>query len=86
MLAADALHTWSDIWTTLVLLVGLAGALRFDLPWLDVALAIPVSLMLVKVCWGVLQENLPLLVDQIAIATGSDSFGGHGGARGAELP
>jgi cation diffusion facilitator family transporter len=67
LLAADALHTWSDIWTTVVLLVGLAGALRFDLPWLDVALAIPLSLMLVKVCWGVLQENLPQLVDQIAI-------------------
>jgi cation diffusion facilitator family transporter len=67
LLAADALHTWSDIWTTMVLLVGLGGAIAFDLPWLDVALAVPLALLLVKVCWGVLRENLPLLVDHIAI-------------------
>jgi cation diffusion facilitator family transporter len=67
LLAADALHTWSDIWTTLVLLIGLGGAIWFDLPWLDVVLAVPLALLLVKVCWGVLQDNLPLLVDQIAL-------------------
>lgn len=67
LLAADAMHTWSDIWTTLVLLIGLGGAVWFDLPWLDVALAVPLALLLVKVCWGVLQDNLPLLVDQIAL-------------------
>ena len=67
LLEADAFHTWSDIWTTLVLLIGLGGGLWLDLPWLDVALAIPLALMLVRVCWRVLQDNLPLLVDQIAI-------------------
>jgi cation diffusion facilitator family transporter len=67
LLSADALHTWSDIWTTVVLLIGLAGAVWFRLPWLDVALAVPLALMLVKVCWDVLRQNLPLLVDEIAV-------------------
>ena len=68
LLTADAAHTTSDIWTTLVVLVGLSGAVWLKLSWLDVALAIPLCLLLVRVCWTVLRSNLPLLVDQIAIA------------------
>ena len=68
LLKADAAHTSSDIWTTAVVLVGLAGAVWLNLSWLDVALAIPLSLLLVRVCWSVLRTNLPQLVDQIAIA------------------
>jgi cation diffusion facilitator family transporter len=68
LLKADAAHTSSDIWTTAVVLVGLAGALWLNLSWLDVALAIPLCLLLVRVCWSVLRTNLPQLVDQIAIA------------------
>jgi cation diffusion facilitator family transporter len=68
LLKADASHTASDIWTTVVVLVGLVGALWLQLPWLDVALAIPLCLLLVRVCWQVLRANLPLLVDQIALA------------------
>jgi len=66
LLTADAAHTSSDIWTTAVVLVGLSGAVWLKLPWLDVALAIPLCLLLVRVCWTVLRSNLPLLVDQIA--------------------
>ena len=68
LLKADAAHTSSDVWTTAVVLVGLSGAVWLKLPWLDVALAIPLCLLLVRVCWTVLRTNLPLLVDQIAIA------------------
>ncbi|MEX0589213.1 MAG: cation diffusion facilitator family transporter [Cyanobium sp.] len=68
LLTADAAHTRSDIWTTVVVLVGLSGAVWWNLPWLDVAMAIPLCLLLVRVCWTVLRANLPLLVDQIAIA------------------
>ena len=68
LLQADASHTRSDIWTTVVVLVGLSGAFWLKLSWLDVALAIPLSLLLVRVCWTVLRNNLPQLVDQIAIA------------------
>lgn len=68
LLQADASHTASDVWTTVLVLVGLAGALWLRLPWLDVGLAIPLCLLLVRVCWQVLRANLPLLVDQIALA------------------
>ncbi|MFM7456143.1 MAG: cation diffusion facilitator family transporter [Vulcanococcus sp.] len=68
LLLADAKHTTSDIWTTVLLLVGLAGAVGLGQNWLDVALAIPLCLLLVRVCWQVLRSNMPWLVDQIAIA------------------
>jgi len=68
LLKADASHTASDVWTTVVVLVGLSGAVWLQIAWLDVALAIPLCLLLVRVCWTVLKANLPLLVDQIAIA------------------
>jgi len=67
LLLADAKHTTSDIWTTVVLL-GLAGVLLFRINWLDVAMAVPLCLMLLRACWQVLTSNLPWLVDQIAIA------------------
>lgn len=68
LLRADAAHTASDVWTSLLVLVGLGGAVAFRQPSLDVALAIPLCLLLLRVCWQVLKANLPQLVDQIAIA------------------
>ena len=68
LLLADAKHTSSDIWTTVVVLLGLGGALLLRVSWLDVALAVPLCLMLLRACWQVLRSNLPWLVDQIAIA------------------
>ncbi len=68
LLLADAKHTTSDIWTTVVVLVGLAGAVVLQVNWLDVLLAVPLCLMLLRACWVVLSTNLPWLVDQIAIA------------------
>jgi cation diffusion facilitator family transporter len=68
LLLADATHTTSDIWTTLVVLLGLAGAVLLGLNWLDVVVAVPLALLLIRACWQVLSSNLPWLVDQIAIA------------------
>ena len=68
LILADAQHTTSDIWTTVVVLGGLSGALLLKLNWLDVALAMPLCLLLLRACWQVLRSNLPWLVDQIAIA------------------
>ena len=68
LLLADAKHTTSDIWTTVLVLVGLSGALVLRVNWLDVALAMPLCLLLLRACWQVLRSNLPWLVDQIAIA------------------
>jgi cation diffusion facilitator family transporter len=68
LLLADAKHTTSDIWTTVVVLLGLAGVLLLGVNWLDVAMAVPLCVLLVRACWQVLSSNLPWLVDQIAIA------------------
>ena len=68
LLKADAQHAASDVWTTVVVLVGMAGAMIFQVSWLDIALAIPLALLLIKVCWQVLRQTLPWLVDHIAIA------------------
>ncbi len=74
ILVADAKHTMSDIWVTLLVMGGLVGVwqakvLNFpQLQWLDVVLAFPVALLVFRSGWEVLQDNLPWLVDEIAIA------------------
>jgi cation diffusion facilitator family transporter len=67
ILVADAHHTMSDIWTTIVVLAGLIGVWQ-GLTWLDIALAFPVAILVFKSGWTVLRENLPWLVDEMAIA------------------
>jgi len=73
-LLADAQHTMSDVWVTITVLVGLMGvwqARLLNLPqlqWLDVFLAFPVALLVFSSGWKVLKENLPWLVDEMAIA------------------
>jgi len=74
ILIADAQHTMSDVWVTITVLVGLIGvwqARLLNLPqlqWLDVFLAFPVALLVFSSGWKVLKENLPWLVDEMAIA------------------
>lgn len=74
ILTADAKHTMSDIWVTLVVLAGLIGIWQaetfnlFQLQWLDVFLSFPVALLVFRSGWEVLQDNLPWLVDEMAIA------------------
>jgi cation diffusion facilitator family transporter len=67
LLLADAAHTRSDVWTSVVVLAGLAGAMALDLDWLDVALALPLCGLMAWTCWLVLQQNLPQLIDQVAV-------------------
>jgi cation diffusion facilitator family transporter len=74
ILIADAQHTMSDVWVTITVLVGLIGiwqARQSNLPqlqWLDVILSFPVALLVFYSGWKVLKENLPWLVDEMAIA------------------
>ncbi|NJO46535.1 MAG: cation transporter [Oscillatoriales cyanobacterium RM2_1_1] len=74
LLVADAKHTMSDIWTTLIVASGLVGiwigktANLPQLQILDVVLAFPVAFFVFRSGWEVIQENLPWLVDQMAIA------------------
>ena len=67
ILVADAHHTMSDVWITITVLGGLIGVWR-GMQWLDIALAFPVALLVFKSGWIVLKENLPWLVDEMAIA------------------
>ncbi len=74
LLIADAKHTMSDVWVTIVVLAGMIGLWQsrvWDLPqllWLDIVLAFPVALLVFRSGWEVLRDNLPWLVDEIAIA------------------
>ncbi|PPS46002.1 cation diffusion facilitator family transporter [Chroococcidiopsis sp. TS-821] len=74
ILIADAKHTMSDVWVTITVMAGLVGIWQgniLNLPqlqWLDVILAFPVALLVFKSGWSVLRENLPWLVDEMAIA------------------
>ncbi|BAZ85860.1 cation diffusion facilitator family transporter [Dolichospermum compactum] len=67
ILIADATHTMSDIWVTISVIGGLIGV-WLGYQWLDVLLAFPVALLVFCSGWSVLKENLPWLVDQMAIA------------------
>jgi cation diffusion facilitator family transporter len=67
ILIADATHTMSDVWVTISVIGGLIGVWP-GYQWLDVVLAFPVALLVFWSGWSVLTENLPWLVDQMAIA------------------
>lgn len=68
ILIADAHHTMSDVWITLTVMAGLLGIQIFDVQWLDIALAFPVAVLVLSSAWTVLKQNLPWLVDEMAIA------------------
>ena len=74
ILIADAKHTMSDIWVTIIVIAGLASVWQADnlnipqLQWLDVVLAFPVALLVFQSGWEVISDNLPWLVDEMAIA------------------
>jgi cation diffusion facilitator family transporter len=74
ILLADAKHTMSDVWVTITVLIGLIGLWLGrlwgipELQWLDTIFAFPVALLVFRSGWEVLQDNLPWLIDEMAIA------------------
>jgi cation diffusion facilitator family transporter len=68
ILIADAQHTMSDVWVTISVLAGLVGIWVLNWQWLDIVLALPVAILVFRSGWNVLKQNLPWLVDEIAIA------------------
>jgi cation diffusion facilitator family transporter len=74
ILIADAKHTMSDVWVTITVLAGLIGIWQGrlwgipQLQWLDTIFAFPVALLVFRSGWDVLRDNLPWLVDEMAIA------------------
>lgn len=67
ILIADAKHTMSDVWVTILVIAGLIGVWQ-GLTWLDILLAFPVALLVFRSGWDVIKDNLPWLVDEMAIA------------------
>ena len=74
ILVADAQHTMSDVWVTIMVIGGLIGVWQgqvWNIPQLqslDVFLSFPVAVLVFSSGWKVLTENLPWLVDEMAIA------------------
>ena len=66
LLIADAKHTLSDVWITVVILLGMVG-IRLGLPWLDIILAFIVGGLVFWSAWEVIRDNIPLLSDRVAI-------------------
>ena len=67
ILIADAKHTMSDVWITITVIGGLIGV-WFGYQWLDIVLALPVAMLVFWSGWSIIKDNLPWLVDKIAIA------------------
>ncbi len=57
----------SDIWVTISVIAGLIGV-WLGVQWLDLILAFPVALLVFWSGWTVLKENLPWLVDRMALS------------------
>jgi len=70
-LEADALHFSTDIWSSLVVLIGLCGVLiseRFDMPWLmgaDAAAALVVAAIVVYVSLRLGKKSVDDLLDSV---------------------
>ena len=61
-LAADAAHTASDVLVTSAVLISY-GAAHIGIEWADGVGAIAVTLVIMRVAWHVIRENLSVLVD-----------------------
>ena len=66
LLQADARHTLSDVWVTVVLLAGMWG-IRLGWIWLDIVLAFLVAGLVFWSAWEVIKDNVPFLSDRVAI-------------------
>ena len=67
VLAADARHTQSDVWTTFAVLVALVGV-WLGYPILDPVAGLVVSVFIAYACWQIAREASGILADQIVIA------------------
>lgn len=66
ILLADASHTFADVMTTVVVIVGWQLSVR-GYPWLDTACALGVAAMILYLAFGLFRNVVPILVDEIAI-------------------
>lgn len=66
ILLADASHTFSDVLTTIVVIIGWQLSAR-GYPWLDTACALGVSAVILYLAFGLFRNVVPALVDEMAI-------------------
>jgi cation diffusion facilitator family transporter len=66
VLSADAKHTKSDVWTTIAVLVALAGV-WLGYPILDAIAGLVVSGFIGYACWQIAREASGVLADQIVL-------------------
>jgi len=66
-LAADAAHTGADVVTSVAVLLSF-GASRFGFAWADPVGALAVLIVVARVAWGILAENVAVLMDAVAVA------------------
>ena len=66
ILRADASHTFSDVLTTVVVIVGWQLSVN-GYPWLDTLCALGVAAMILYLAFGLFRNVVPALVDEIAI-------------------
>lgn len=66
ILLADASHTFSDVLTTVVVIVGWQVS-AMGYPWLDTLCALGVAGFVLYLAYGLFRRALPTLVDQFAI-------------------
>lgn len=67
ILLADANHTFADVLTTIVVIVGWQLSAR-GFPWLDTACALGVSVLVLYLAFSLFKRVVPTLLDQMAIA------------------
>jgi cation diffusion facilitator family transporter len=66
ILAADARHTFADVLTTILVIVGWQLASR-GYPWMDTICALGVSMFVLYLAYGLFRRAVPILVDRIAL-------------------
>ena len=66
LLVADAAHTRADVFITMGVVIGLLLARR-GWWWADPALAVVIALLIVRVAFQIVNQAIPVLVDQRAI-------------------
>lgn len=66
ILGADARHTFADVLTTVVVIVGWQVSAR-GYPWIDTVCAVLVAGLVLALAFGLFRRAIPILVDQIAI-------------------
>lgn len=66
ILGADARHTFADVLTTIVVIVGWQISAR-GYPWLDTVCALAVAALVLTLAFGLFRRAVPVLVDSIAV-------------------